>query len=66
VGDTRSVGEGVRELRIDYSPGYRVYYAIEDKRILLLLLGGDKSRQRRDITTAKEYWQDHKERNNYD
>ncbi len=62
LGDYRSVGEGVHELRVDYGPGYRIYFAIEGRRLLLLLLGGDKSRQQRDIATAKEYWQDYKER----
>jgi putative addiction module killer protein len=62
LGDYRSVGEGVHELRVGYGPGYRIYFAIEGRRLLLLLLGGDKSRQQRDIATAKEYWQDYKER----
>jgi putative addiction module killer protein len=61
-GDNRSVGEGVQELRVDYGPGYRIYFAVEGKRLLLLLLGGDKSRQQRDIETAKGYWQDYQER----
>jgi putative addiction module killer protein len=62
IGDNRSLGEGVHELRVDYGPGYRIYFAIEGMRILLLLLGGDKSRQQRDIATAKGYWRDYKER----
>ncbi len=66
LGDNRSVGEGVHELRVDYGPGYRVYFAIEGKRLLLLLLGGDKSRQHRDIATAKEYWRDYQERKEHD
>ncbi|MFZ3091046.1 MAG: type II toxin-antitoxin system RelE/ParE family toxin [Nitrospirota bacterium] len=60
LGDNRSVGEGVRELRIDYGPGYRIYFALEGNRLLLLLLGGDKSRQAKDIDRAKEFWRDHK------
>ena len=58
-GDIRPVGEGVYELRIDYGPGYRVYYAREGKAVVLLLLGGDKSSQRKDIAKAREYWMDH-------
>ncbi len=54
------------EGRVDYGPGYRIYFAIEDRSLLLLLLGGDKSHQRRDIAIAKEYWQDHKERKKHD
>ncbi len=62
LGDYRSVSEGVHELRVDYGPGYRIYFAIEGKSLLLLLLGGDKSRQQRDIAIAREYWRDHQER----
>jgi putative addiction module killer protein len=62
LGDNRAVGEGVHELRVDYGPGYRIYFAIEGSYLLLLLFGGDKSSQQRDITIAKEYWQDYKER----
>ena len=62
LGDNRSVGEGVHELRVDYGPGYRVYYAVDGSRLILLILGGDKSSQERDITKAKEYWLDHQRR----
>lgn len=55
-GNHRSVGEGVIELKIPYGPGFRVYLGIiENDEILLLLLGGDKSTQDRDIKLAKEY-----------
>jgi putative addiction module killer protein len=62
LGDNRSVGEGVRELRVDYGPGYRIYFAIEGNRLILLLLGDEKSEQDRDIVRAKDYWRDHKRR----
>jgi putative addiction module killer protein len=52
----------VFELKIDYGPGYRVYYAISGKTVVLLLLGGDKSTQAKDIETAKSYWASHRER----
>ena len=51
-GDVRPIGEGVSELRIDYGPGYRVYFKKRDRRIVVLLGGGDKRTQSRDIETA--------------
>jgi putative addiction module killer protein len=63
LGDSRSVGGGVFELRIDYGPGYRVYFAKEGNRIILLLLGGDKATQERDIIQAKKFLNDYKRRN---
>jgi len=51
-GDVRAVGEGVSELRIDYGPGYRVYYAKHRRNVVTLLAGGDKSTQAKDIKTA--------------
>ena len=62
LGDHRSVGAGVQELRIDFGPGYRVYFGIKGNRMVLLLVGGDKSSQTRDVAKAKEYWQDHQRR----
>jgi putative addiction module killer protein len=53
LGDAKSVGEGISELRIHISPGYRIYFTQRDGRIILLLCGGDKSTQRRDIARAK-------------
>lgn len=57
-GDTQGVGEGVHELRLDFGPGYRVYYGLVDETIVLLLGGGDKQSQRRDIREAKHHWQE--------
>lgn len=59
-GQVRALGDGVAELKIDHGPGYRVYYAMAGKTIVLLLIGGDKSTQKRDIKTAKDYWRAYK------
>jgi len=64
LGDYRSVGEGVFELKIDYGPGYRVYFGQIGSIIILLLCGGDKSSQDRDIRKAKEYWADYEKSEN--
>ena len=61
-GDYKSVGEGVFELRLHIGKGYRIYLAIVDDMIVLLLCGGDKSSQQRDIERAKTFWSDFKER----
>jgi putative addiction module killer protein len=61
-GDWRRIGSGVYELRIDAGPGYRVYYAQHGAAIILLLCGGDKGTQRRDIERAHAYWKDYKAR----
>ena len=62
VGDHRALEGGIVELRIDWGPGYRVYFARAGNAILLLLCGGDKATQQRDIEHAKTYFQDYKAR----
>ena len=62
LGKNRSVGEGVYELKVNYGPGYRVYYGLDENTVVLLLLGGDKSSQKKDINQSKAYWEDHKRR----
>jgi putative addiction module killer protein len=61
--DSRPIGEGASENRINFGPGYRIYYGVDGEKIILLL-GGDKSTQVRDIAIALEYWRDYKERKN--
>jgi putative addiction module killer protein len=65
-GDCRPIGEGVWELRIDWGPGYRVYYARAGSACVLLLCGGDKRRQSNDIRRAIEYWKDYLRRGEND
>lgn len=62
MGDSQPIGEGLSELRIHYGPGYRVYYGKEGNQVYLLLCGGDKSTQEKDIKQAKSLWQDHQRR----
>jgi|SRR5688572_1902410 len=62
LGDARSVGNGVMELRIDWGPGYRVYFVRFHNMLVLLLCGGDKRTQQKDIERAKAYFEDYKTR----
>jgi putative addiction module killer protein len=61
-GDCKPLKNGVRELRIDCGPGYRVYYAMSGRTCVLLLCGGDKRNQSADIHRAVEYWNDYQQR----
>lgn len=56
LGDYKSVGEGVLEMRIDYGPRYRLYFVRNGETVVILLIGGDKSTQDRDIEKAKVIW----------
>lgn len=59
LGHCRSVGHGVLELKINFGPGYRVYFGQDGDKVVVLLLGGDKKTQSSDIKRAQEYWADY-------
>jgi putative addiction module killer protein len=59
--NVKSVGEGVFEYRIDFGPGYRVYFGQDGQTLVILLTGGTKKRQQRDIDEAHTYWRDYKQ-----
>lgn len=56
LGDTEPVGDGVFEMKLDFGPGYRIYYAIQGRKVVFLLGGGSKDRQQNDIDQAKALW----------
>ena len=58
----KSVGAGVLEYRIDFGPGYRIYFGRDGEKLVILLTGGTKKRQQRDIELAQSYWKDYKAR----
>lgn len=60
LGNCEPVGSGVSELKIDYGPGYRVYFGQVGMKLVILLCGGDKSSQSEDIKQAIEYWEEYK------
>jgi putative addiction module killer protein len=59
--NAKGVGEGVLEYRIDFGPGYRIYFGRDGDTLVILLTGGTKKRQQRDIETAHAYWRDYKQ-----
>ena len=59
-GDHKGVGKGVYEFRIDFGPGYRVYYGLDSEKLVILLAGGTKKRQGHDIKMAQAYWKAYK------
>jgi putative addiction module killer protein len=65
-GDHRSIGDGIFELRLHFGSGYRIYYGQSGDEIVLLLAGGDKSTQERDIQRVKYYWHDYRWRQKND
>jgi len=62
LSNAKSVGEGVLEYRINCGPGYRVYFGYDGKTVVILLAGGTKQRQQRDIEAAKRRWMDYRKR----
>ena len=62
-GEYKVLGDGVCELKLDFGPGYRIYFTEQEDIIVILLCGGDKGSQKKDIQTAKMYWRDLLERN---
>lgn len=62
LSNAKSVGAGVSELRIDFGPGYRIYFGREGAVLIILLAGGTKKRQQRDIEAAQERWIDYRQR----
>lgn len=61
-GDCRFIADGVHELRIHFGPGYRIYFAMERNKIVLLLWGGKKATQNQDVAKALDYWNDYRRR----
>ncbi|MFN3999375.1 type II toxin-antitoxin system RelE/ParE family toxin [Algoriphagus sp.] len=60
LGDVSSVGDGIEEIRIHFGPGYRIYFKKQGDKLILLLIGGDKSTQDSDIKKAKSIWNHYK------
>ena len=62
LSNAKGVGAGVQEFRIDFGPGYRIYFGKDGDRLVILLAGGTKSRQQKDIAAAQMRWADYKKR----
>lgn len=62
LGDWKSVGGGICELRIDHGPGYRIYFARDGQSVVILLCGGYKGTQGQDVRLARRYWKDYEKR----
>ena len=62
LSSVKSIGSGVLEYKIDFGPGYRIYFGRDGDRLVILLAGGTKKRQQQDIVNAKAYWQDYRQR----
>ncbi len=61
LGDNKAVGGGIWEARLDFGPGYRLYFGREGLSVIVLLVGGDKASQSKDFAAAKRYWDDFRE-----
>jgi putative addiction module killer protein len=62
LSNTKGVGHGVLEFRIDFGPGYRIYFGKDGEEIIILLAGGTKKRRQDDIETAQDHWSNYKRR----
>lgn len=62
LGDHKAVGDGVYEIRLDFGPGYRIYFGFDGDDVIILLCGGSKGSQPRDIRRVRDYWLDYRER----
>jgi putative addiction module killer protein len=65
-GNSKALGAGVSELKIDFGPGFRVYYGLDGDKVVVLLIGGDKSTQDKDIRLAQDYWADYLRRTQHE
>lgn len=61
LGDSRSIGSGVYELRIHFGLGFRIYFGVADAQTVILLIAGDKSSQKKDISIAQNYWKEYQQ-----
>ena len=62
--NTKGIGSGILEYKIDFGPGYRIYFGRDGERLVIILGGGTKKRQQQDINAAKAYWQEYNARKN--